>query len=233
MYSEIIIFGYKHLGQEIARQLSIKNDNFIIASNDMVDFKKAQKDELNAYYLEDITDDKELIKLGITENIKYIFCVSEDESNNIFLTISARALDENLKIIAEAETIESKKKFELAGANKVIDPYEISANRIFSLIKKPQIIDILDNTVFSKEIEDSINLAEINITKNSKLDGVYLNKIDLNSFNLIAIGVIDREKGEDFKFLTDGYNPKLDDKDVLIVVGNRAKIEEFKSYVKV
>ncbi len=231
MNKKIIIFGYGELGEELARHLKSKRYDFTIATNDKNSFKRAKQDGLRVEFLNDITDDEELIKLGIGIDVNYIFCVTEDDTINIFLTISARAIDSNLKIISEAESADSKAKFELAGANKVIDPYEITATKIYDIIKKPQIIDILDHTIFG---DKNLNLAEIRVTQSSKLNKIYLSELNLReSYNLIAIGIIDKKLGKNFRFVTGEYRHQLSINDILIVVGKLEDIDQFKVDVKV
>ncbi|NWF66473.1 MAG: TrkA family potassium uptake protein [Campylobacterales bacterium] len=221
----IIVFGYSLFGKEIAKQLKYKMYKFIILCHDETNIKNALKDGYEAYH-EDITDDKILIKYGILKDITTIFCVTDDDLINMFVTISARALNKELKIVSKAHTLDSKQKFLNAGANKILDPYELSANRIFDFIKKPLIVETIDNTIFGTE---DIKLAEILIKEESVLNGKNLLDIDFaQEYNLILVGVLDKELGNDFLFSTSGYNHKLDVGDILVVVGYMKDIEKLK-----
>ena len=60
-----------------------------------------------------------------------------DDSKNIFLAISARAIDESIEIVSITQKHDTIHKLKAAGAKTVIDPYQISGKRIYEIIKKP------------------------------------------------------------------------------------------------
>lgn len=222
---DTVIFGYRELAKEIAREFLKKSYRFVIATDDLESFKQAKSDTLEAYFIEDIADDNELINLGVGDNIKYIFIVTEDDTTNIFLTLATRSLDKNLQIVAEAGSVDSKNKLKVAGANKIIDPYEIVADRIFDLLKKPQIIDVLEQTIFG---DKNLNLAQIEVDRDSKLNFLTLSELNLKvNYNLIPIGVTDSLSSDKFKSQEIEY--RLKEGDILIVVGRGEDIESFKS----
>jgi voltage-gated potassium channel len=148
-------------------------------------------------------NDDELRAIGIGAEIAIIFCFFPHDGDNVFLTISARALDKNLTIIAVIENREAGEKLIAAGANKIIDPYEICGRKIHELIKKPDMTNILDHTVFGRH---DLNMAEIEIPVGSYLQDSYVCNLNLNEqYNLILIGIVDKELGEDLHFSISGH----------------------------
>ncbi len=117
----------------------------------------------------------------------------------------------------------------LAGANKVINPYEIGALRIFRLLHKPLILEMLDNILFSKS---DIEVAEITIKKNSIFDGVYLKDLTtIDKENIIILGIQGKEISDEFIFFSTGINHKIDEGDTLVILGQSENLKRFKKEI--
>jgi len=148
---------------------------------------------------------------------------------NLFVTLSARNLDKNLKILTLVYRKEDEKKMLLAGANRTISPYDVGALKAYRIIDKPKVSKVLD--IFSLQT-NKLSLNEIIIQEGSLLDGVYYNDITLfNEYDLIFLGILDKELGDKFIFFADGINHKLDSHDVLVVLGSKAEIKRFKEKI--
>ncbi len=226
MKNKIIIFSFSKIAIQIAKVLSTKKYHIIIVEEDE---QLAKKAKLSGYEVKNtaLMDDENLLEVGINDDdIKAFFCVSDNKNINLFVTLSARNLNKNLKIISVSSSSEDNKTMLLAGANKIINPYEIGALRIFRLLHKPLILDVLDNILFS---ESNIEVSEITIKKDSALDGVYLSDIDITQrYNLIILGIQDKELGDEFIFYSSGINHKIDKDDTLVLLGLSSDLENFR-----
>lgn len=226
LIKKIILFGFTNAAIEIGFHLREKGYDFTIIDDDPSFMDKAEEYGFDLRIF-DYTDDDLLQKAGIGEKVDLIFSLFLEDSKNIFLAISARALDDKLNIVSITQSHDSIHKLRAAGADSIIDPYQISGKKIYEVIKKPEIVSIIDDTVFGRE---DINIEQIEITKGSKLDGVFLDDVPLAGvYNIIILGIHDKEIKERFTFITEGMRHKLDEKDVLVVIGEEAEIERFKN----
>ncbi len=217
---QTLIFGCAAMGQEVAMQLIERGINTALYGNNAVEVEAVQAKGMPASVI-DHTDDDNLRSIGIGSGAKTLFCLFSEEAQNLFLTLSARALDPRLKIICVCESDASGQRLIMAGASKVIDPYEISGQRVHELITRPFLVDLLHSTVFSKQID----IAEIEIPENSPLSGRMLDDLQLKErFNLIVMGVVDLELGRNLIFSNSGINHRLDSGDLLVVIGPKAEI---------
>lgn len=166
----------------------------------------------------DFRNDDDLLAIGIGTNVDIIFCFYPKDSDNVFLTISARAMDKSLTIIAIVDDSESEEKLLAAGANKIIDPYEICGRKVHEMLTKPDISNVLEHTVFGRH---DLNIAQIEIPPESYLEGVMVSKLNLRNekYNLILIGVVDRELGDQLHFTNGETDHELNAGDVLVVMG--------------
>ena len=222
--NKIIIYSFSKLAIQIAQILHQKNYEITIIEEDE---KLIQEAKDLGYEVKQLSlmDDKSIISLQMDKNYKAFFCVSDNKNNNLFVTLSVRNLNPELKIISVSFATEDNKTMLLAGANKIINPYEIGALRIFRLLNKPYILDILDNILFS---ESNIEVLEITIEKNSILDGVYLYDTDIIEKNdLIFLGLQDKEIQEKFIFYSNGINHKIDSGDTIVLMGKNKDLQNF------
>jgi voltage-gated potassium channel len=174
----------------------------------------------------DYRSDDDLRKIGIGGDIDTIFCFLLEDSENVFLAISARGIDAKLNIISAVERPESADKLLAAGANKIIDPYKISARKIHQLLMKPEITSLLDHTVFGRH---DLNIAEVEIPPGSCLAHGKTSNLRLEErYNLILIGVIDKELGDELHFAIDSTEHTLDIGDILVILGPARDIRAFK-----
>ncbi|MEZ4694670.1 MAG: NAD-binding protein [Aliarcobacter sp.] len=228
MNKKVIIYGYTTLGAKIAQILFEKGYEIIIVDFEERNLEKARIDNFSLYN-STLLDDDELINLGIENKIDSLFCVSNSTKNNLFITLSARNLSKDVKIITISQTKAEAKKLQIAGATKVLNPNELAAFRIYRQMSKPLMLKVLDEILFSKS---DLNISEIYINKNSLLNGVFFKDIAIHKeFNILLIGIMDKELGDKFVFNTKGINHKVDEGDVLVVVGKDNNLQKFVNYI--
>lgn len=214
--AKIAIFGFNRLSFEVLKRLDHVLHDILVIEQDPSAAGQAIDKGLNVISIEFRNDD-ELKRVGIGRDIEYLFCFLMQESDNVFLTLSARALDSRLTIISAVEEPDCVDKLIAAGANKVIDPYQICGRKFCDLIQKPEITTVLDHTVFGR---GDLRVAEIVIQEGSVLVNKMVSELKLNvDYNLILIGILDKELGDDFHFVIGEQLHKLDVGDVLVLLG--------------
>lgn len=111
----------------------------------------------------DAIEDDVLLKAGI-EKASTLICATPNDADNLFMVLSARQMNKNLKIISRASEETSYKKLKLAGADNVIMPDKIGGDHMASLVVVPDLVEFLDNLTVSGE-QDSINVEQIPFEK--------------------------------------------------------------------
>lgn len=225
---KIAVFGYNNLSYEAISRLDQKAHDILIIETDSKLRALAEEKDFKTSDI-DFRSDDDLKSIGIGKNIDVIFCFLLEDSCNVFLTLSARAIDENIDIIAIVGSNQSAEKLIAAGANKIIDPYQICGQKIHELIKKPEITNIIDHTVFGR---DDLHIAEVSIPEGSCLENTYSSSLSLSEqHNLVLIGIVDKELGNDLHFAIGEKNHKLDAGDIIVVLGPSREINAFKKEV--
>ncbi|MHB0974392.1 MAG: potassium channel family protein [Thiobacillus sp.] len=228
MRPRFALFGCNPLAIEVARRLTMARTPFVMLDRDAALVEAAQKEGMLARQI-DYTDDDALRDVGIGGHIEGVFCLFAEDSENVFLAISARALDPQLRIVAVCQAPQAAPKLLAAGADKVVDPYEISGARVHELIQRPEVVELLEQTVFGQQ---DLNIAEITIPHHSWLHGVHLSNLRrVMQQNVLLLGVVDLERGKDLIFSTRGIDHRLDYDDVLVVIGARGEIDAFRTLI--
>ncbi|MBI3431297.1 MAG: TrkA family potassium uptake protein [Hydrogenophilales bacterium] len=228
MRPRFALFGCNPLAIEVARRLIMARTSFVMLDSDAALVEAAHKEGMPARQI-DYTDDDALREVGIGSHIEGVFCLFAEDSENVFLAISARALDPQLRIVAVCQAPQAAPKLLAAGADKVVDPYEISGARVHELIQRPEVVELLEQTVFGQQ---DLNIAEITIPHHSWLHGVRLSGLrEVMTQNVLLLGVVDLERGKDLIFSTRGIDHRLDYDDVLVVIGARSEIDAFRTLI--
>ncbi len=226
----IVVFGFSIMSLEAMNRLPNTECSILFVANDEAEAAIVAEKGFETRVI-DFRDDDDLISVGIGMCVDIIFCFYPKDSDNVFLTISARALDKDLMIIAIIDDAGSEEKLLAAGANKIIDPYEICGRKVHEMLTKPNISDILDHTVFGRH---DLNIAQIEIPTSSFLEGVMVSDLDLTNeqYNIILIGVVDRTLGDQLHFTNGETDHELNAGDVLVVMGPKRGCRLFRTEVE-
>ena len=162
MHDHIIVCGYGRNGKQAAQKLLAYKRPFVIIEKDEEVIDRFA-DEHNLFILGNAIEDEILIKSGI-ERASTLICATPNDADNLFIVLSARQMNKNLKIISRASEETSYKKLKLGGADNVIMPDKIGGDHMASLVVVPDLVEFLDNLTVSGQ-QDSINVEQIPFEK--------------------------------------------------------------------
>ena len=226
---KIAVFGYNRLSFEAVSRLDCDSHEILIVDHDPEHAAQAAEKGF-ATSMIDFRRDEDLKSIGMGHDVDILFCFFDQDSDNVFLTLSARALDKKLTIIAIVDSPDSAQKLMAAGANKIIDPYEICGRKIHDVLKRPDITDIFDHTVFGRH---DLRLAEIVIPPNSYLEKRLVSQLELKThYNLILIGIVNKHISDQLHFVAEQTDRLLSAGDILVILGPSREIKAFKKDVE-
>ncbi len=162
-----ILCGYGRVGQEIAQAFSEEEAPFVIIDKDEEQVAKAEKDGY-LYIFGDATSDEVLKEAGIERAYGLVSAVGSD-SDNTFITLSAREARPDLFIEARCASPESEGKLRRAGADRVISPHAIGGRRMAMLAMRPAVVDFIDTVTYGPGRE--LQLENVDVASSSSLIG--------------------------------------------------------------
>lgn len=226
----VVVFGYSKSGRDLAKELKLLGYDVVILDIDEKAHIRAVRDRYESY-CESVIDDELLTTIGIGYSVEALFCMSGQNVENLFVTLSARHLSKELKIITIVRNQNDEKRMLLAGANRTLNPYNIGATLVYKLLDKPQLVDVVEEILLSK---DGLMLAEVTVPKGSFLDKTRLVDLDLDQYcDVILLGFLDKEENEDtFIFKVNGLNHTIDVGEKLVIIGDQKAIVDFKELIK-
>jgi len=222
----VLLFGFDDFGEKVASYIEKKDLEIIVF--DEKEYQKAKDKLYDVTFFHSIDDAVESI-----EDFGVALAVLRDEDKNLFLSLSLKDRFPQKKLIAKVSNKDNDYKYKLAGVDKTINPYEVTANRIMTILKKPLTLKVIEEIIFE---DNHLAFAEIEIPPKSFLDGKYIKDIykEISSnYNILIIAIVDKEMSDNVQFITRGVNHKIDAGDVIIVVGDREEIERFKADLEV
>ena len=216
-----VVCGHGQVGQIVTAELLESGLPLVVIDNN--ESAILQCKELGVAHLRrDAMEEASLVEAGV-EKAKGLISVVNRDADNVFIVLTARALNPDMAIFARASSKGVEKKLFRAGANYVVSPYASAALRITQNILRPTITDFLDSTISGKEIDLVIEEAEIPET--APFVGKSMMDANIrNNFDLIIVA-IKRADG------TRIYNPSslelIHAGDRLIFVGPQININQF------
>jgi voltage-gated potassium channel len=213
-----ILCGFGRVGEEIAREFSERGIPFVVVENNPETAPRAS--ELGYLLVEgDATSDEMLEQAGVTR-AKVLLAASDSDSGNTYITLTAKALNPDIYVVARAGRRESEARALRAGADRVISPYVLSGRRMALSAIQPNMVDFIDTLV---ERQPDQILAEIEVTAQSGLFGLYVRHIHDESPQVTILG-LQRSSGE----LIVGPRPdqRLEAGDRIMLVGPESAISQ-------
>ncbi|MGB3051107.1 MAG: potassium channel protein [Polyangiales bacterium] len=185
----VILCGIGTTGWHIATELRAVGVPFVV-----VDTDRERLDELNAEFGDellfvcgDATDDHVLDLAGVKRARGVISALNDDKAN-LFVTISARALNPTARIVAKSIEPSTERKLKRAGADAVVAPNYIGGVRLFSEMVSPKTVAFLDRIVqFGGGI--SVGLEAIDVPAESPLVGQRLAETDIREAGALVVAV--------------------------------------------
>jgi len=130
--AHVVVCGFGRLGRVLARSLSASSAGFVV-----IEENEARADEARLQgYLSihgDATTEAVLLAAGVMR-ANALATVLSNDALNVFITLSARALNPSLSIVARGELSSTESKLLQAGADKVVLPTHIGAERIAEVL---------------------------------------------------------------------------------------------------
>jgi voltage-gated potassium channel len=216
----LIVCGLGRMGRLVCQELSAQGLSFVVLdrTNEILDdFHIEHGIALHG----DATSDEVLERAGVKRARALVTVVASD-ADNLYITMSARLLNDRLFIVARAEDERSEQKLLRAGANRVVSPYVIGGARVAQAVLRPTVVDYLELATRTEHLE--LNIEETRIAANSPLAGATLKDSRVRQDMGLIVVAIKKQSGKMI------FNPPpdsvMDSGDILIMLGRRRDLDQ-------
>jgi voltage-gated potassium channel len=222
-----IVCGFGRVGQTVCIELKNNKAPFVVieqAATSIAELEKADYIFIHG----SCADDDNLIAAGI-ERAKALINTIADEADAVYVTLSAKQLNQNLFIMARADSVSAETKLKRAGASRVLSPHVYAGIHMAQTTLRPNVVDFM--SLASDGTSDSMKIEEIAVKRDSRLVGRSLKDSGIRSeLGITVIGT--RKQGKNIM-----YNPSpgsvIDEGDTLILVGTGSQLEKLEQYYSV
>jgi voltage-gated potassium channel len=221
-----IICGYGRIGQILAHDLAAYGFPFVVVDKD--DERLAIAEAAGYLFVKgSATEEETLIQAG-AERAHALATVLPQDTLNVFITLTARNLNRNLRIIARGEQPSTEKKLLQAGANEVVLPAAIGGSRIAHIITRPATMNFLGDSrgILGEELSRlGVEIDELRLHQHTPLVGKTVQELqDLGRGNLLVLAI----QRADGSVLRGGFlEEQLRDGDAVIIVGRKHALPSF------
>ena len=213
-----IICGAGRVGRSAARELARKPVSFVILENS--DTKAARYSDEWLVLVGDATKEQTLRAAHI-ERARGLVAATTTDATNLYIILTARALNPKLKIIARASEEDAEKHLLTAGADFIVSPYSFAGQRIAQTFLRPHVVSFLDTA--TTHLGMDLEIGEICIGRDSGFAGKTIETSCLRQEHGVIILAIKRDNGMRFN---PAPNDRIEPGDYLIAMGEPAQLRQ-------
>lgn len=178
-----ILCGYGRVGTTVARELDHAKVRLVVVDIRQDSVDRAAHDGW-LVVTGDATQDDVLRAAGI-DRARGLITTTDSDANNVYVTLSARAINKDLFIVARANDEQSEAKLSQAGADRVVSPYSRAGRQIAELATRPRVADFLDFALSHGQV--SFSIEEIEVTDGDDIAGQTVGALVARGIHPLAI----------------------------------------------
>jgi len=231
-----VICGYGRVGEVVVEKLAADKERLLIIDKDPDKVDQARA--AGHLVLEGDASSNDLLeRLRIQDHVKTIVCTTGDDVVNVFITLTARYLSKGLPIVARANKRETVRKLELAGANRIVTPFDVVGRVVTAYVNQPVAFDALYGILSGNQ---DVGIEAVVVSESSLADGKTIEEINFPHYRLVLFGIVTPHEHEeaprsstfDMGRRTFYFHPPGDflvqRNDILIVFGDAYSLNHFK-----
>lgn len=214
-----VICGYGRVGRRAAEEFAASGQPFVVLDFNPDALEVAR--ERGVLFIEGRgAEDDDLNRAGI-DRAKGLIASADSDSENVYITLSARARRPDLTIVARASDAEAERKLTLAGASRVVQPYSSAGTEMAKLALKPQVAAFLE--MVSSHAGADFRFEEIEVTRQCEQAGKSIR--DLRVRKETGAVIVALRKPDGTFDTTPNPDVQFEVGDVLIAIGTEPELQ--------
>ena len=222
--NHFIVCGIEKVGLHIVNELHTTKRPYLIIEAESMRIEKLLETLPDQLYIEgDATDDNVLLKSGI-KKARGLFAAMEDDNINLVISLTAKQLNPDIRVVASCHELINVEKMKKAGADAVISPTSIGGLRMASEMIRPTAVSFLDTMLRDKYK----NLRIEDITISERFIGKPISSLNLNKYHNTLLLAIKTKSGWIYK-PSESY--AIEPENTLILMTTPEEREEIEKYI--
>ena len=225
--NHMIVCGFGRMGRFVCQQFSDAGLAFVLVEQQaplLEGFAMRHGIPLHG----DATAEETLRRAGV-ERARALVTAAASDADNLYITMTARLLNDKLLIVARAEEEAAERKLKRAGATRVVSPYAIGGQRVAQAVLRPNVMDFIELATTSEHLE--LQIEETEIVKGSALAGQSLKDSAVRQ-DLGIIIVAIKKPLEGRMVFNPAPHTVIEPGDLLITLGHRQQLDRLEQLAR-
>jgi voltage-gated potassium channel len=180
LYDHFIVCGYGRVGSAATEEFR-KVGQRVVVIDTKPELAEDLQEEGIPHLIADATRESTLLAAGISR-ARGLVCAVDSVALNVYITLTARDIREDLNIVSRATDTESIDRLYRAGANRVIQPYAVSGRMLAAVSVRPAVVDFMDLV----SITPDLRIEEVTVPTGGSLDGMTVSQV-ATAFRGVAV----------------------------------------------
>jgi voltage-gated potassium channel len=235
----VIICGFGRVGQEVAWQLHKDKHRFIVIDKNLDNINLAKRHNFLTIY-NDASNNQVLLNAGINRGASTVVCTTGDDVTNVYVTLSSRYLNPRIRIISRVNHHNNVKKMEQAGADHIIQPFQIAGLLAAEYVGQPVAVEAILGILQERK---HILMDTLVVQGGCMLEGKTILEIGFEQRKLSLVGIISsneihQKHGNRYhvKHQHFYFNPAKHficrKNDILVLLGREMSIDYFRQQIE-
>ncbi len=209
-----IVCGSDETSMTVIQELVLTKRPFVVVEPLQEKIEKLSLQGNILFVHGDPTEDNVLLQAGIERAKGILLSLPSDEAN-LFVTITARSINPDIRIVTKGIDVKSHKKMVKAGSDAVVSPEFIGGMRMVSEMIRPAVVTFLD--MMLRDREEVLRFEEIHVEKSASFVGKTIGEagIDKETGSLL---VALRRAGSDKYDFNPVKSSEIQEGDVLVLI---------------
>jgi voltage-gated potassium channel len=218
----VVICGYGRNGKQAALELSAHNVKVVIVEQ-YAEIVQLLRESSGMLYVEGDATDEAVLKQAHLDKARALITTLPEDADNLFVVLTARELNPDMKIISRASVDNADVKLKRAGATNVIMPDKVGGQSMAKLVAQPDVVEFIDLMLLQSM--DSVVLEEISCGKlASCFEGKSLKELDIR--NTSGANIIGMKRDDNSYVINPVPQTTLKPSDKLFALGTRSQINQ-------
>ena len=179
-----IVCGIGRVGLNVVNELAAAGRRFVAieASQPAIDAFRERFPEVPVVH-GDASEDDILVEAGVARAAG-VFAVTGDDSKNLVVTLSAKALQPKVRVVARCHEVNYIEKIRKVGADAIVSPDYTGALRVVSSMLRPNVTRFLDEMT---AVDRPVRVEEILVSTIG--DGRTVGELELRSRDRVLLAI--------------------------------------------
>lgn len=167
----VVVAGAGSTGKHVIEELVQAGEDFVVIDRDGEHLARVNEEIADGkllYVFGDATDDRTLLAAGV-DRARGVVAALTDDKDNLFVTLSARSINTQARIVAKVVMPETEAKMLKAGASTIVSPAMLGGRRMASEVVRPEVHRFVEEMLADKGV--NFRMEEVQVNESSSFVG--------------------------------------------------------------